>query len=110
MADDQTDRNGNQRRNRHRRRGVLQMLQSADPQPHRAHPITRSEQIGQRLREEVHREPPTTGAVGSRRLRRDTRSQGVASRPANISNTSMTIASTKMATIPATIWSLLFAW
>jgi hypothetical protein len=33
MADDQPERDGNQRRNRHRRRCVLQMLQVRTPSP-----------------------------------------------------------------------------
>src|SRR6202789_1819152 len=110
MADDQPERNGDQRRNRHGRRGVFQMLERPGRQPDRTYPVLRGEQVGQRLADKVHRDPPATGAVSNRRPGRVTRAQGVAIRPANISATSMMTANTKMARIPATIWSLLFAW
>src|SRR6202000_2730390 len=110
MPDDQPERNGDQRRNRHGRRGVFQMLERPGRQPDRTCPILRGEQVGQRLGDKVHRAPPTTGAVSKRRPGRVTRTQGVAARPASISATSMMAANTKMARIPGTVWSLLFAW
>src|ERR1700738_2428737 len=110
MADDHADRDGDQRRNRYRGRGVLQVFKGARRQTHRAGPVARGEQIGHCLFDEAHREPPTTGAVGNRRPGRDARAHGVARRPASMISIATTSASTRMAIIPATIWSLLFTW
>src|ERR1700722_11094391 len=110
MADDQPERYGDQHRNCHRGRGVFQMLERPGRKPHRTCPVVRGEQVRQRLGQKAHRDPPTTGAVSNRRPGRVTRAQGVAIQPANISATSMMTANTKIARIPATIWSLLFAW
>jgi hypothetical protein len=64
--------------------------------------------------QEVHWAPTSTGAFAAGRtlVRRSVavaRVQGVSSRPASMISVSITMASTKIAMMPAMIWSLLFA-
>ncbi len=91
--------------NQHRDDGVLQVLADAGGQAGRSAPVGRGEDVGQRLLQEVH----CAAALARTRAGRAARIQGVRSRPATMMSVSTTIASTKMAMIPAMIWSLLSA-
>ena len=89
VADDHADGDRDQRRDSHRDRRVLQMLQNPGTQPGFTRPVVRGEDVGQCLVEEVH-------AVR-------TRAHGVISRPPSRIAMSMSTASTKIAMMPATI-------
>ena len=107
VPDEHADRDGDQRREDHGDDGVLQVLEDAGGQPGRTAPVGGGEDVGQRLLQEVHAAPPFS-AVGRDAAARPA-IHGVIAAPASMISVSMTIASTKIAMMPAMIWSLLSA-
>ena len=106
MADQHAQRDGDDRREDDGDDGVLQVLEDARGQAGRPAPVGRGEDERQRLLKEALRAHPVTALT---RLGRAARVHGVNALPANMISVSMTTASTKIAMIPATIWSLLLA-
>ena len=109
VADEHPERNRNQRREDDCDHRVLKVLEDAGADPGRTAPVGGGEDEGQRLLQEVHAAAPAFGLA----VRADAPValvHGVSALPANMISVSMTIASTKMAMMPAMIWSLLLAW
>jgi hypothetical protein len=109
VADEHAERNRNQRREDDCDHRVLKVLEDTGADPSGTAPVGGSEDEGQRLLQEVHAAAPAFGLA----VRADAPValvHGVSALPANMISVSMTIASTKMAMMPAMIWSLLLAW
>ncbi len=96
VPDVHAHRNGDECAAQHRDAGVFEMFQHSHAQPRRTAPVRRGEDVSQGLLQEIH-----AGAFA--------RIHGVASRPAARITMSTTTASTKIAMMPAMIWSLLSA-
>src|ERR1700761_5831541 len=105
MPDQHPDRHCDQHRYQYRDGGVLQVFCDPGGQPRPSAPMGRGEDVGQRLLKEIH------AAVLAFTLRTlPARVHGVSNRPPNMISVSTTIARTKIAMMPATIWSLLSDW
>ena len=106
VPDEHAERDRDQRREHDGHGRVRQVLEDPGGEARGTAPVGRGEDVGQRLLQEVH----AGAAALLRRGVRVARTHGVIAQPSAMISVSMTIASTKIAMMPATIWSLLSAW